>query len=334
VTLLARQSDGGADSEMLAMRLHRYGEAERLNCDRVARPRPGRGEVLVRVHAAGVNPVDWKTRQGRGMASRLSFKTPLILGWDVAGVVEETSVRERASRDPEPRPGTHVCGLIRFPEEGGTYAQYVAAPSEQLAVVPAELDFFQAAAVPLAALTAWQALVEAAALASGQRVLIHAGAGGVGHFAVQLARWRGAHVIATTSRRKQDFVRSLGAHEVIDYDAVDFETAVDRVDVVLDSIGGDVQRRSAAMLRPSGVLVTILALEDDVPDRAAERGARTLRILVRPDGKQLAEICRLIDSRAIWPHVHSVLPLADAEQAHAMIAAGEVTGKIVLEIPQ
>jgi NADPH:quinone reductase-like Zn-dependent oxidoreductase len=311
---------------MQASVIEAYGEPEVLHLKEVAKPVAGAEEVLVRVRAAGVNPVDVKTRAGKGVAGRL-HGFPVILGWDISGVVEDVGPGVASFAV-----GDEVYGMVRFPEEGRAYAQYVAAPAGDLAIKPKSLTHAEAAAVPLVALTSWQALFDAADLQPGQRVLIHAAAGGVGHVAVQLARWKGAHVVGTASAAKADFVRSLGAHEVVDYTAGPFEERVAPVDVVLDSLAGEVQERSLSVLKPGGILVSILGLTASEA-RAQELGVRMTRILVHTGTDQLARISRLIDAGELRPVVAATFPLAAAAAAHRASETHHTAGKIVLEVP-
>jgi NADPH:quinone reductase-like Zn-dependent oxidoreductase len=311
-------------AQMKAIRIHSYGGPDVVRFEDAPRPEAEAGEVLVRVHAAGVNPVDWKTRGGGGQAKKIGESFPLVLGWDLSGVVEEVGP-EVTSLDT----GDEVYGLVRFPQPGATYAEYTAAPAADLAATPASISHTDAAAVPLVALTAWQALVETADLQPGQTVLVHAAAGGVGHIAVQLARSQGARVIGTASGPNADFVRSLGA-EPLDYSQERFEEAVSGVDVVLDSIGDEVLERSARVLRRGGILVSIRV---ELPaDAAQELGIRAERIFVRPDGGQLGEIGSLIDAGRLRPVVSAEFPLAEVAKAHELSEAGHTRGKIVLTV--
>ncbi|HEY1386999.1 MAG TPA: NADP-dependent oxidoreductase [Ktedonobacterales bacterium] len=308
-------------TEMHAVRLHQYGAAENLIYEETDRPEPQTGEALVRVRAAGVNPVDWKTRNGRGVAGPL--ESPIILGWDIAGLIEEVggSVGLFAT-------GDEVFGMARFPEFGNAYADYVAAPASDLAKKPASVSFAEAAAAPLVTLTAWQALFEVAQLQAGQTVLVHAAAGGVGHVAVQLAKWRGARVIGTASARNADFLRGLGVDQVIDYTHERFEDVARAVDVVLDTQGDETQRRSFAVLKPGGMLVSIT----ETPDEALAQtyGVRTARIRVRPSGEQMARIAELFESGKLRVEVARTLPLSEAADAHRLSETGHTRGKIVL----
>ena len=309
---------------MKAVRVHRYGGPEELVYEDAPRPVAGEGEVLVRVNAAGVNPVDWKTRAGRGVAELWGYRLPVILGWDVSGVVE--AVGSGVDRFAV---GDEVFGMVRFPMEGAAYAEYVAAPANELVRKPAAIDHVAAAAVPLAALTAWQALFEAGELAAGRTVLIHAAAGGVGHLAVQLAKARGARVIGTASAANQEFVRDLGVDLAVDYRTTRFEEVARDVDVVLESISDEVQERSFGVLRPGGVLVSLGPVLEAA---AAARGVRARAILVRPEAGHLAEIARLIEVGGVRPAVEAVVPLAAARRAHERSERGRTRGKIVLRV--
>ncbi|HEU4785546.1 MAG TPA: NADP-dependent oxidoreductase [Ktedonobacterales bacterium] len=306
---------------MHAVRLHQYGAAENLIYEETQRPEPQPGEALVRVRAIGVNPVDWKTREWRGVAQTLD--PPIILGWDIAGVVEEvgSGVDQFAA-------GDDVFGMVRFPEFGNAYADYVAAPASDLAKKPTNISFAEAAAAPLVTLTAWQALFDVARLQPGQTLLVHAAAGGVGHVAVQLAKWRGARVIGTASAHNADFLRGIGVDHVIDYTHERFEDAVRAVDVVLDTQGDETQRRSFAVLKPGGMLVSIA----ETPDEALAQtyGVRTARIRVHPSGEQMAQIAQLLDRGNLRVEVARTFPLSEAAEAHRLSETGHTRGKIVL----
>jgi NADPH:quinone reductase-like Zn-dependent oxidoreductase len=314
---------GSPDHLMRAMRIHRYGGPEVLELDDAPRPIVREGDVLVRVHAAGVNPLDCKVRKGLYKDER-PRPLPAILGWDFSGTVERLGpgVTELAV-------GDEVFGL---PDQlrQGAYAEYLAVRASEVARKPRSLDHVRAAAVPLAALTAWQALFDTAKVAAGQTVLLHAAAGGVGTFAVQLAKWRGAKVIATASAANASFLRELGASLVIDYTKERFEEAARGVDFVLDTIGGDTLKRSYGVLKRGGLLLTLVGRPDE--SRARTHDIRALHTLVKPSGVELAEIARLVDANVVKPIVSEVLPLAEARRAHELIEAGHVRGKIVLRV--
>jgi NADPH:quinone reductase-like Zn-dependent oxidoreductase len=305
------------------------GSADVLTETRVPKPQPGGTEVLVRVHAAAINPADWKTRSSGGWTGRNGgTEQGVILGWDVSGVVEAVGRGVTVLK-----PGDEVFGMPLFPHFPGGYSEYVAAPSRQFVLKPANLTHVQAAALPLASLTAYQALHDFAKVRPGQRVLIHAAAGGVGHLAVQIAKALGAYVIGTASAAKHDFLRELGADEVVDYREVDFAEAVTGVDVVIDAIGGDYFERSLRILNPGGTLV---ALSYDVsPERkalAAERGVTTDFMLVEPDLAALTAIRDLAADGRLRPVVDAELPLAEAAKAHELGERNRVSGKIVLTV--
>ncbi len=309
------------ESTMKAVRYHAYGGPEVLRYEDAPRPAPGEGEVLVRVHAAGVNPVDWKIRQGGFKMPGQSF--PQIPGFDLAGTVEAVGAGvERFI------PGDGVIGYLSL-RRGGAYAEFASVPQDELAPMP-QIDFVRAAAVPLAALTAWQALFDTAGLESGETVLIHAGAGGVGHFAVQLAKSRGAKVIATASERNHEFLKRIGADQTIDYKEQRFEELVHDVDVVLDSIGGETRTRSYQVLKQGGFLVSIVGAPP--PKELEAHGLRGAGILVQPNAKQLSEIAALIEAGKLKPEVSEVLPLCEAARAHELSQGGHTRGKIVLQV--
>lgn len=307
---------------MKAIRYHAYGGPEVLKLEDAPKPAPAAGEVLVKVHAASVNPVDWKMRAGK--FARGAAKFPVIPGFDVSGVVE--SVGDGVTSF---KAGDEVYGYLSL-GRGGAYAQYVAAPASEFAAKPKTIDHAHAAAVPLAALTAWQAMFDTAKLQPGQTVLIHAAAGGVGHFAVQLAKAKGARVIATASAANAEFLKELGADVVIDYKVTKFEDVAKDVDVVLDSIGGDTLERSYGVVKTGGFIVSIVAQPS--VEKLAARGLKGTVMLVKPNGAQLAEIGALIDAAKVKPHVSAQLPLEDAAKAHEMSETGRTRGKIVLVV--
>ncbi|MFF7796272.1 NADP-dependent oxidoreductase [Streptomyces olivaceus] len=300
------------------------GGPEVLKEVRVERPVPRPNEVLVRVRAAGVNPTDWKHRADGGFLG----EPPFVLGWDVSGTVESVGIGVAAFR-----PGDEVFGMLSYPFGHGSHAEYVTAPARTFTHLPAGIDHVRAGALPLVSLTAWQALVERADLQPGQRVLIHAAAGGVGHVAVQIAKARGAHVIGTASAGKHAFLRSLGADEAVDYRETDFTEAVRDVDVVLDTIGGDTSLRSLRVLRPGGVVVSILPVgSDEFFEEAGRLGVRAVRMLVDADRADMREIARLVEAGKLEPTIAKTFPLAEAAGAHALGETGRTTGKIVLVV--
>jgi NADPH:quinone reductase-like Zn-dependent oxidoreductase len=310
---------------MKAVRIHKYGGPEVLHYEDAPRPKPAATEVLIRVHAAGVNPVDWKIREGH-LKEFLNHSLPLIIGWDVSGVVEQ--VGRGVSRF---KAGDEVFSEVELSRDGA-YAEYVVVRESDAALKPKSLHHVHAASVPIAALTSWQALFDAAQLQPGQRALIHAGSGGVGHFAVQLAKWKGAHVIATASTKNQELLAEIGVDEPVDYTKQRFEDVAHDVDVVLDTIGGETQDRSFKVLNKGGALVSLVQARSR--EKAQALGVRALDIAGHPDGPQLAEIAKLIDAGKVKPTVDRILPLSEARRAHDLSKSGHTRGKIVLRVKE
>ncbi|WP_324788154.1 NADP-dependent oxidoreductase [Streptomyces sp. H51] len=310
------------ENTMRAISQDVLGGPEVLKEVRLPRPEPRTNEVLVRVRAAGVNPTDWKHRATGGFLG----EPPFVLGWDVCGVVEAVGIGVARFR-----PGDEVFGMLSYPFGHGSHAEYVTAPARVFAHKPASVDHVQAGALPLVSLTAWQALVETADLRPGQRVLIHAAAGGVGHVATQIAKARGAYVIGTASAGKHEFLHGIGVDEAIDYRSTDFAEAVKDVDVVLDTIGGDTSTRSLRVLRPGGLVVSILPVGSNEFYEEAERlGVRALRMLVDASHSGMRAIAELVESGKLRATVAETFPLADAARAHALGETGRTTGKLVL----
>src|SRR6058998_3587773 len=311
---------------MKAIRIHNYGGPKVLHYEDAPRPKPQAGEVLVRVHAAGVNPIDWKVREGE-MKDFWAHKFPLILGWDLSGVVEELG--------PDPaaagrfKIGDEVYSLPD-PTRNGAYADYIVVRESELALKPNSLHHIRAAAVPLAALTAWQSLFDTAQLQPGQRLLIHAGSGGVGHFAVQLAKWKGAYVFATASTKNQDLLRELGVDEPIDYTQQRFENVARNIDIVLDTLGGETQERSWSVLEKGGVLVSLVQPPSE--EKAKELGVRAALLGAQPSGEQLGEIAKIIDSGKLAPIIDRILPFSEARRAHELSQSGHTHGKITMRV--
>lgn len=307
-----------------------YGGPEVLTVSEAPRPAPLPTEVLVRVEAAGINPVDWKTREGSGMAGPVGAP-PFVLGWDVAGVVEEIGFGVTTLAV-----GDRVFGMPRFPRPAGGYAQYATAPARQLVRIPPNLSFEEAAAVPLAALTAWQALVDTAQVRAGQKVVVTAAAGGVGHFAVQLARHLGAHVVAVASRRHHEWLTAHGADEVVDYTRTRFEEVVDDADVVIELVGDgadDTTRRAVGVLKPGGILVAVPGgVSERVAVAADAAGVRASWFLVEPDGAGMATLAGLLADGRVQAEVAGVFALDEVAKAHEELRAGHTRGKIVLRV--
>ena len=324
LTTLVLSSAAIAQSEkpmMKAIVVHEYGGPEVLKYEDAPRPEPKENEVLVRVIACGVNPADPLIVSGR-YAKEFGTYLPLIPGYDVAGVVEKTGAKVTKLKA-----GASVYGYALF---GGGWAEYAVLAENEAAIKPKSLSFVEAAAVPLAALTAWQALIDVAQLSAGQTALIHGGSGGVGSFAVQIAKARGARVITTASTPNQDLLKQLGADVTIDYTKTKFEEVAKEVDVVLDPVGRDTLARSYAVVKKGGIIATLVARCDQAQlDKYGIRGAS---IAVKPDANELAEITKLIEEKKIKPVVTQVLPLSDAGKAHQQAATRHTRGKIVLKI--
>jgi NADPH:quinone reductase-like Zn-dependent oxidoreductase len=308
---------------MKAVRIHSFGGAEVLKFEEAPIPELKPDEVLIKVYASGVNPIDWKIRSGMGR-EKFPGSFPLTLGWDVAGVIEAVGSEVKNFRKGEAvysRPD---------PRKNGSYAEYVAVKASLVEWKPESVDFVHAAAVPLAGLTAWQGLFDQGKLQSGQKVLIHAASGGVGSFAVQFASWKGAHVIGTTSEKNIALVKSLGADEVIDYKNEKFEERLQDIDLVFDTLGGDIQKRSFRVLKNGGRLVTTVKPEPDEASKAKNIQVNGFLALSIPE--DLEQIAGLIDQGKIKPVVSRIFPLNKAAEAQKLSEAGHVNGKIVLQV--
>ena len=313
---------------MKAIVLKDFGGADQLEIQDIQKPVCRSNEVLIRTHAIGLNPVDVKTRKGKGQAARLKNENPMILGWDVSGIVERTgsSVTSFAA-------GDEVFGMINLPGTGKTYASYVCATVQHLAKKPPSISYEEAAASSLAAMTALQALVNQAQIKPGQKILIHGASGGVGHFAVQIAKHYGAYVIGTSSASNRDFVLSLGADQHIDYTAVDFENVVNNMDVVLDTIGGNNIDRSLITLKEDGTIVSLPSgISEDVTEKAAKQNKTGIFFFVQSNEHDINQIASLLQTGAIRAHVSHVYSFDEIRDAHAMLESGRTKGKIVLTV--
>ncbi len=314
---------------MDAVQLHTYGALEVLVYEKAPRPEPQADEVLIRVHAAGVNPADWKIRQGY-LQAKFPFPLPLILGYDVAGVVDAIGAAVTAYA-----PGDAVFAMLPL-NQLGAYAEYVVAKAALVAPKPESLDFAAAAGIPSIALTPWQALFDLADLQPGQTLLIHGASGGVGSFAVQYAKWKGAIAIGTASTANLEAIKQLGVDQAIDYKTERFEEKVAKVDVVLDTIGGETRQRSWQILKPGGLLISTEGAAEPVVSPSSD--IRGVPIFVEPTGNeltgntQLQQIAQLIDSGHLKPLPVDVLPLQAAAKAHEALQAGHRRGKFVLQI--
>ncbi|MDB5007101.1 MAG: NADPH:quinone reductase [Mucilaginibacter sp.] len=308
---------------MKAIRIHEFGGPEVMKLDEVPVPRPGANEVLIRVYASSVNPVDWKIRDGI-RKNAFPGKLPLTMGWDVSGVIMETGSKVKNLKN-----GDEVYSRPD-PTKNGAFAEYIVVMADQVALKPISIDHVSAAAVPLAGLTAWQGLFTHGQLQQGQKVLIHAASGGVGTFAVQLAKWKGAYVIGTCSKENMEFVRSLGADEVIDYKNEKFEDRVSNIDLVFDTMGGETQEHSLKVLKNGGKLITTVKPEN-------QEAAKKKNILLEGYTAQsypadLQQLAQLIDEGKLKPVIAKVMNFEEAAEAEEISKKGHVRGKIVLEV--
>jgi len=321
--LLAIPTAQSATPTMKAVVIHEYGGPEVLKYEDIPRPEPKGDELLIRVIAAGVNPVDGMIRSGM-FAKEGNRAFPIILGGDVAGVVEKVG-----SKITKFKAGDPVFAYVSLDNSGG-YAQYALVTEREAAPKPKSLTYVEAAAVPVVAMTAWQALVDTAKLSGGQTVLIHGGSGGVGSFAIQIAKARGAKVIATASTANQDFLKQLGADVAIDYTKQKFEDVAKDVDVVIDSIGRDTLARSYAVVKKGGIIVSLVARPKE--SELEKHGIRGTALNAEPNSGELAEIGRLIDDKKIKVIVSQTFPLSEAMKAQEQVATGHTRGKVVLKV--
>lgn len=304
---------------MKAVRIERYGNDEVMKLVEVERPQAGQGQVLVKVKAAAVNPVDWKIREGLG--EMFGMTLPMTLGCEVAGTVEAigAGVNELAR-------GDEVYGYLGA--HSGGYAEYVAAPATEFVRRPKNIDAETAVSVPVGALTAWQGIFEHGKLTSGQRVFITGASGAVGSMAVQLAKWKGAHVVGSGSGRNEEFVRGLGADEFIDYKKARFEDEVKEMDVVFDTVGGETQERAFQALKKGGIMVSVA--NPPAAERMKQFGVTGAMVQMQSKPEQLAEIDRLVESGKLKVRVAKVMPMAEVKQAHQLSKEGHAEGKIIL----
>lgn len=315
---------------MKAVRMHAFGDIDVLRYEEVEQPLPQAEEVLVRVHAAGINPVDWGARSYPmpSTTGAAGVVLPYTLGWDLAG-----SVVALGAGVTHFTIGEAVYSMSRFPREAGAYSEYTAVPVSDLARKPEHLTYQQAAAAPMSALTAWQALFDAAELQAGQTVFIPGGAGGVGHFAIQLAKWKGARVITTTSTRNIAFVQDLGADVVIDYTRQTIAEALQEVDVVLDMMSEDVLKEAFRGVKRGSRVVSLIRAHKELGEQLAEQaGAHFTFILVHPSGEQLTRIANLCDGGQLKVFIETTFPLQDVAKAHKLSEGRHVRGKLVLTI--
>lgn len=311
---------------MKAIVLKSPGGTEQLRLQEIPVPVIREDEVLVQVKAISINPVDVKSRAGKGVYGRIKEIQPLILGWDISGIVTETGSAVKNFKK-----GDEVFGMVNFPGHGQAYAEYVAAPAAHLALKPGNISHDEAAAATLAALTAWQVIVDNMKIKAGQRILIHAAAGGVGHYAVQIAKHLGAYVIGTASTDNKEFILNLGADEHIDYRALRFEEVVTDVDFVLDTIGGENIDRSLEVIKKGGTLVSIPSgLNEAVTEKAKAKGINGYFTLVKSDGENQAKIAALLESGKLRSSIYKTYALEEMGAAHAQQETGKTRGKIVI----
>lgn len=311
---------------MKAIVLSETGSVEQLNIEEIEHPEIQPDQVLVATKAIGVNPVDYKVRANADVLHMIyGEQRPIVLGWDIAGIVVETGREvEQFSK------GDRVFGMVNFVGAGNAYAEYVAAPAAHLAKIPANISFESAAASTLAALTAWQVLHDK--VQAGDRVLIHAGSGGVGHFALQIARSLGAHVITTTSARNAAFVQSLGADEVIDYQTQQFEEVLAPVDFVFDMFNGDILARSVQVVRHGGQVISIPSpdFSDAVLETARRKEVQIGFHMVASSGQDMNQIARMLETGDLRPHVSQTFAFHEMRKAHTQLESGRTVGKVVI----
>lgn len=313
---------------MKAIILTQPGGVENLQLVEIETPRPAKGEVLIKIKAISINPVDWKTRKGMGMYGRLKELDPLILGWDISGTV--THIGEGVS---EFNIGDDVFGMINFPGHGKAYAEYVVAPANQLAKKPTQITHEEAAAATLAALTAWQVLVTYGNVQPGQKVLVHAAAGGVGHYGVQIAKHLGAYVIGTSSASKKDLVLELGADEHIDYTSQRFEEVVSDADLVFDTVGGENFVRSLDAVKKDGWVISIPSgMSGDIEGQAKAKGVNARAMLVASNGKDMQALADLLATGKLKSLIDSEYPFEKMGEAHTELEKGKATGKIIIKL--
>jgi NADPH:quinone reductase-like Zn-dependent oxidoreductase len=313
---------------MKAIILKQFGGTENLSVTELTVPGIMEDEVLVKIKSISINPVDVKTRAGKGVSAILKNDNPMILGWDFSGTIETVGADVKNFKA-----GDEVFAMVRFPQAGKVYAEYAAVPAAQLALKPADITHEEAAAACLAALTAWQSLTINYKLKPGERVLIHAASGGVGHYAVQMAKYLGAYVIGTSSASNKDFILSLGADEHIDYKARPFETVVHNMDLVLDTIGGEYIERSLKTIKKDGTIISIVSgLNEHVKEKAEALGIQGFSTRVKPDATNMQEIADLLERKIVVSHLQKIFPFDHMADAHLQIESGRTVGKISLTV--
>jgi NADPH:quinone reductase-like Zn-dependent oxidoreductase len=312
---------------MKAIVLKDFGSVDNFQIKELPMPGIKDDEVLVEVKAISINPVDVKTRSGKGLAAKLKEFNPVILGWDIAGVVADIG-----SSVTNFKKGDEVFGMVNFPGYGKAYAEFVAVPAAHLAIKPENSSFEAAAAATLAALTAWQA-IEALKIKAGDRFLVHAAAGGVGHFAVQIGKYLGAYLIGTASAHNKNFLISLGTDEFVDYKAQPLDEVISNVDKVLDAIGGENIDLSLKLMKPGGAILSLPSgKNEDVQEKATARGMTGIRMLVQSSGEGEQIIAELITKGVIKPHVSKIFSFEQMKEAHLQVESGKTVGKIIIKV--
>lgn len=313
---------------MKAIIIEQPGDVNQLIYTEIEKPAASADEVLIKVKSISINPVDVKTRAGKGVYGRIETESPLVIGWDIAGVVE--SLGGAVSKF---KIGDEVFGMVNFPGHGKAYAEYVVAPESQLALKPENVSFEEAAASTLVALTAWQALVKNAKVKAGQKVLVHAAAGGVGHFAVQIGKYLGAKVTGTSSVKNRDLVLNLGADAHVDYHNYNWENHPEEFDFVLDTIGGDNIDHSLLVTKKGGSIISIpTVLNEAVAEKAKAKGVNGYFFLVQSDGEDMKQIASLLEEGQVKVSLHQVFPFSEMKKAHLQQETGRTVGKIVVNI--
>jgi NADPH:quinone reductase-like Zn-dependent oxidoreductase len=308
---------------MKAVILNEFGPVNNLILSDIPVPHIVNDEVLIKVCALSINPVDLKTREGKGAAGGIKER-PIILGWDISGVVTE-------SNSSHFKEGDEVFGMVNFPGHGKAYAEYVSAPAAHLALKPENVSHNDAAAASLAAITAWQNMTEHFKVTKGMRVLIHAGSGGVGHYAIQIAKHLGAYVITTASEANRKFVLSIGADEFIDYNAVQFEDEVGEVDFVLNTLNAEIAERSLKVLKNGETIISIASsFSDEIKQKAASKNIKTIQTMVKSNGSDMKHLADLMAQNKLGSHISEVYALEDIQKAHTSLATGRTVGKIVI----
>lgn len=310
---------------MKAIQIHQFGGTEELKYEEAPMPTINPDDVLVKIYATSINPVDWKVRQG-AMKGRMEFKFPLILGWDFSGVITEVG-----SEVKDFKAGQEVYGKPDI-TRNGTYAEYVAVKASEIAIKPASVSHTEAASIPLAGLTAWQGIFDHGKTSSGQKILIHGTSGGVGTIALQLAKWKGAYVIATSSEKNIAFLKELGADEVIDYQQQQFEKELKDLDFVFDTIGGETQKKSIEVLKPGGILISTVMVEDEQPFK--DKNIHIMRFMAQSNPEQLKQMADLVDSGKLKPIIAEVFPLEEIAKAQELSSKGHTRGKIAIQVTE